>query len=71
MPDGQAAGKALIDGQRGVEDACAQSCNRGAVRGRMHALFIPDRAALSDASELMETYGEEAGAEAAARAARS
>lgn len=37
----------------------------------MHALFIPDRAALSDASELMETYGGDAAAEAAARADRS
>lgn len=38
---------------------------------RMHALFIPDRTALADASELMQTYGEDAAAEAAARAAQS
>ena len=37
----------------------------------MHALFIPDRTALADASELMQTYGEDAAAEAAARAAQS
>jgi len=37
----------------------------------MQALFIPDRTALADASELMETYGEDAAAEAAARADRS
>jgi hypothetical protein len=33
--------------------------------------FIPNRLALTDASELMERYGEQAGTEAAARAARS
>ena len=37
----------------------------------MHGIFIPDRTALADASELMQTYGEAAAAEAAARAARS
>jgi len=37
----------------------------------MHAVFIPDREALSDASELMQTYGENAASEAAARAVRS
>ena len=33
--------------------------------------FIPNRLALADASDLMERYGEHAGGEAAARAARS
>jgi hypothetical protein len=33
--------------------------------------FIPSRLALTDASELMERYGERAETEAAARAARS
>jgi hypothetical protein len=33
--------------------------------------FIPNRLALTDASELIERYGEAAGGEAAARAARS
>jgi hypothetical protein len=33
--------------------------------------FIPNRLALTDASELMEQYGPQAGLEAAARAARS
>ena len=37
----------------------------------MPALFIPDRTALADASELMETYGDDAATEAAAWAARS
>jgi hypothetical protein len=33
--------------------------------------FIPNRLAVTDASDLMERYGEQAGGEAAARAARS
>lgn len=37
----------------------------------MQPPFIPDRAALADASELMQTYGQEAAAEAASRASRS
>lgn len=71
MADGDAGRKALIDGQRGVDADCGQSRNRCRLWGAMHAVFIPDREALSDASELMRTYGEDAAAEAAARAARS
>ena len=37
----------------------------------MPPLFIPDRSALDDASDLMQTFGAAAAAEAAARAARS
>ena len=37
----------------------------------MAALFITDRSALADASELMDAYGDDAGFEAAARAERS
>lgn len=37
----------------------------------MEGLFIHGRAALRDAAELMQTYGEDAGSEAAARARRS
>lgn len=38
---------------------------------RMPMLFIPDRLALADASDLIDRYGEDAGVEAAARAERS
>jgi len=39
--------------------------------GRMETPFIHGRLALSDASELMERFGDDAGYEAAARAERS
>ena len=37
----------------------------------MHSLFIHNRVALADASELIDLYGDDAGFEAALRAERS
>ena len=44
---------------------------RGAYAGMMDSPFIHGRVALTDASDLMERFGDDAGFEAAARAERS
>jgi hypothetical protein len=60
------------DGQRNIDDDCPQSRNVTRVRGAgMEAPFIHGRLALSDASDLIERFGEDAGSEAAVRAERS
>ena len=60
------------DGQRRVDDICRDYLKSRSVSGwRMDMPFIHGRLALSDAAELMERFGDDAGYEAAARAERS
>lgn len=66
------AGGHRKDGQRGVDELCRQSGKRAAViTGPMESPFISNRLALSDASDLIDRFGDDAGLEAAVRAERS
>ena len=60
------------DGQQIVHAVCRQSRNERRVKhSDMESLFIHGRIALTDASDLIERYGDDAGFEAAMRAERS
>lgn len=64
--------KARQDGQRSVHAVCRHSRNKHLLLTLfMDSPFIHGRVALSDASELIERYGDDAGFEAAIRAERS
>lgn len=64
--------KARPDGQRSVHAVCRHSRNdQVIVTIFMDSPFIHGRVALSDASDLIERYGDDAGFEAAVRAERS
>ena len=64
--------KASPDGQRSVHVVCRHSRNEQLlVTMFMDSPFIHGRVALSDASDLIERYGDDAGFEAAVRAERS
>ena len=58
-------------GQQVVDDICRQSGNSRELKCLMDSVFIHGRVALSDASDLIERFGDDAGFEAAARAERS
>lgn len=71
MPERDESWKARVMVNSALTMVVVSPATAAGLKGRMDSPFIHGRAALCDADDLMERYGEEAALEAGARADRS